>query len=313
MPKPLRSATFALAAVLLFFAGVEGLLWGVGQGARLALSRRTAPIGDGETTLVAFTGDSVTFGLNVGPPFAYPAQLEQLPAMQALGVQANNLGVAGIRLQESVLRAGEGLEAAPNTSVVVNLSGYNDCKNVVGLGQPPAAETRRGRWLRDLLVHTRTYRLVAQLLLRRSRPTSAGASPPPPPGPDAVAGTPAEAAQVCRDRIAQAVEDFVHRVAESRSRLLLVTYPVPTRSPAVLTPKITALVNRALRVEASRWSLPLADAEACVRVVEATGAADLFDADGIHLTEAGNAALAGCVAPELQQMLGDRGEAVRTR
>ncbi len=311
MPTRLRRLVLGLLAPVVVFGGLEGVLWAVGQTTRVALSRRAVSSTGGQVR-VAFSGDSVTFGLNVGPPQAYPAQLEALPRMKALGVAVSNHGVPGIGLEQSVAEAERALREDPETRLVVNLSGYNDCGSLAGLRDAAADATPPAPGLRALLLQSRSYRLLTQVVARVSGalgppPSPPEEAPPPdaPPSPGhSGSGLFDEDARTCRERIGLATERLVQVVAaRSGARLVLVTYPVPGVSPAVVTPRVTTFVNHLLRAEAARWSLPLVDAEACFRERWGPAADRFFDTDGIHLGAEGNAALARCVSEGIEPLL----------
>ncbi|MFN7142932.1 MAG: SGNH/GDSL hydrolase family protein [Myxococcota bacterium] len=273
-----RRLLFSVVTTGLAFVLTEAGLAGIG--ALAERPTRSAPVGSGVHTLVC-AGDSVTFGFGLPPEDAWPAQLARRPGLAAAGIRVVNAAVAGQDLRQIAMTLHPTLDfrAGPDRAVVL-LGGHNDC---AALGvPPPSVSSELLREGRRVLRSFTTYRLLAQVLAR-ARPASAA----PPSGARMAA---------CGARLREGLEAVRAVVAASDTPLLVATYPVLDGDHRGA---VSAYVNAAMLDTAVAAGVPTVDVAACAEARPGD-----LQADGVHLTAAGSAALAACLEAPVLRLFG---------
>jgi lysophospholipase L1-like esterase len=292
---PVRTLTrrllFSLLATVAFFGLIEGGLWGTGALVR-AVVRVRLPVEDpaGAPTLLCL-GDSVTFGLGAGTDQAYPARLAAvLPGLRVL-----NLGRPGYRTYQvaDVLEGWIEHSGTRGPTRALLLSGFNDCAQLPGL---LAGEARSARPSGCLLRRTRSYRLAVQILHRARYlvPPSSRRGPEGPPRAD-----PVQDPVRCAASLADGLDRVTALCQAAGVDLTLLSYPVPALR-ASEAGRINTLIDALIAEEAAARGLPLVDLVPCMRAAEAGGSPGFYQADGIHLSAEGYAAMAACVREGLE-------------
>lgn len=273
-----RKLAYAVVATV----GVLGAFEGGLRAARWALvdtrQGAVALAGDAQVALVC-AGDSVTFGIPVGPKESWPAQLGLLPEIRARGVEVVNFGAPGMRLALLPAQLDALLPRyVTRPAVLFALAGLNDCHEL-GLDAGAGSRGLRPGALGEL----RTWRLLTQIVARL-RPPSIG-----------VLG---EAdVRTCRTRIATGLDHLAALAARRGLPLTVATY---ASSGVGLRVPHNRTINQLIVEEADARGLPVFPLAACVEA--ASGREPLF-ADIAHLTVAGYAVAARCVADRIDEVL----------
>ena len=290
-----RRLGYALATSVGLFGAAEALARLPGAWAeRRALASIPAP--DVARGLrLACAGDSVTWGFPAGPESAWPRVLAEADALA--GVEVENLGLPGSAADAAFRRAHAWLAERPpppTPTVVLFLAGINDCAHLRTDREVPVGAL--ASVLRDGLSHLVTYRVLTQVVLR-VRPT-AGHSDLPSPFPGALAA--------CRTKVRQGVAAAAQLRAPGKVGVAVLTYGAATEGvdDSGQSAWLATLVNDALRGEARAQEVPMVDTAACLAERgRAVLEAPLYVRDGLHLTTAGNRAMAACVGASLPEVL----------
>lgn len=240
----------------------------------------------------------MTFGLGADTDHSYPSQLARLPDIQALDLKIVNLGRAGQTMHDAIRDVDTYLKrkSLPNT-VVLLLGGFNDCVNLPGMLSGDQPQPENVRPVRDLLVRTRTYRLLAQILARLRPHAELEKTLLPPPGTG-------QDVELCRNQLTELGVDAAARLSHQFGfHLLVTTYPVPLHAPNSELPRVTSQVNALLREEVNKRDILLLDIEECVQKAEKASNEPFYNDDGIHLFPVGYGAMARCLADRLVPLL----------
>jgi lysophospholipase L1-like esterase len=118
----------ALGITLLFFLGLELGLWALGRIPALRTGP-TEPVAFDDSWTLVFTGDSVTYGLELPSSSSYPAQLARFEATRIAKARVHNLALPGQSLDDIAQQIRTFQQAAePDTPTrIVVLGGINDC------------------------------------------------------------------------------------------------------------------------------------------------------------------------------------------
>jgi lysophospholipase L1-like esterase len=275
----------ALGITLLFFLGLELGLWALGRIPALRTGP-TEPVAFDDSWTLVFTGDSVTYGLELPSSSSYPAQLARFEATRIAKARVHNLALPGQSLDDIAQQIRTFQQAAePDTPTrIVVLGGINDCLQAApgpGPTGTPSSPPLAGR-RKPLRSYSRTYRLLDQLLLRiRSssdlmRPVN-------------------ESAMV--DHCPVMIDAGLHRIEQTaHTKPIFLDYPTPPAADAQLP---TRVVNRILAETARSRGLDFIDLDACFQSQAGAALRSLFNGDQLHLTEPGATIVATCLAQEL--------------
>lgn len=283
---------------VLLLAASEATLAGI-SGALTVAARRAADIDPAAGGVVLCAGDSVTAGFPGGVEQSWPSQLAAFPAVRARGIDLVNLGVSGSTAREAADRVDRVLVpptdmGAPHAPIaVLFLAGFNDCR-----GLRAHAPSERGAAFEAVYSQAsrlRTYRMLTQVVRRAAGRVQ----------PTAVEPIDAAAVIACKAGVERGIRAVAGRATANRARLAVLTYPLPVR-PTPGQPEsnwIVPIVNTVIRETAASDGIPLLDAAACVAEREPASLDPLFTRDDLHLTRAGYAEVAACVAPVLSRLL----------
>lgn len=243
---------------------------------------RRLPEASGPRRLVAFLGDSCTFGVGVGDDETFAALLQQ----QMTGVRALDLGVPGYTAYQGRMHLARYPFAAPPAVVVVAF-GFNDESVWDNRGDLEQAEAldRQNTWM----YASRFVRVLGTAL---SRPPAVSAAPPT-----------ARRPRLSDEEFSAEIRAIAGWCRSRGAKPLLVLWPYRVQATRTdMSPKQRAL----LRV-AAEDDLPLVN---LVPVVRAGGGERLF-LDVVHANAEGHSVVASALAPRLAEMLAVGGGATR--